>query len=119
MEELIAQWRDAEDMAQSAVNLAETKKREVVAAMAELDLKKYESALGKVAIVETTKCNIVVDRKEFEITLKHKGMYDQFCTTKFDLTAVKKYSETENDDLFGMVEVESTASPRFTARRPY
>ena len=61
---------------------------------------------------------IKYDRKEFETTLKNKGMYDRFCTTKFDLTAVKKYAEAKDDDLFGMIEIEKTASPRFTPNRP-
>lgn len=117
MDELIAQWRIAEDMARSAADLSEKCKQEVMATMSELDIKKYESELGKVSLVETTKCNFVVDRKEFETTLKNKGMYDKFCTTKFDLLAVKKYAEAEDDDIFGMVELETTASPRFTSNR--
>ena len=111
---LIAEWRALEDAAMTAAATAGKKKQEVLDAMQAAGMSKAETPLGKISLQHSKKCNVLVDRDEFEAKLKREGMYDRFVSAKFDLAAVKKYAEEQNDDLFGMVEVETTYSPRFT-----
>lgn len=112
--DLIAEWRGLENAVLIATDLANKKRQEVLDAMQQAGMRKAETPLGKISLVGSKKCNVLVDRDEFEAKLKREGMYDRFVSAKFDLAAVKKYAEEQDDDLFGMVEVETTYSPRFT-----
>lgn len=110
----IEHWRHYDEEAKTAASEADKFKQEMLDGMHELGLKIQESPLGRVTLSPTKKCNIVVDRKVFEETLKKKGVYDAFCSTKFDMDKVKNHVETEGDDLYGMVEVETNYAVRFT-----
>lgn len=114
---LIDQWRETEEAARKATEQSDEAKQAVITAMHELGLKSQDAPAGKVTLVKTSKCNVVIERKEFEATLRNKGMYDQFTETKFSLDKVKKHVELTGDDLYGMVEIEDNYSPRFTARK--
>lgn len=114
IDHLVSQWREQESEAKLASETADATKQRIIEAMHKLGLKTHDGALGKVTLTKSTKTNIVVDRKEFDLTLKNKGIYDSFCTTKFDMAKVKEYVEREGDDLYGMVELEDTYTTRFT-----
>ncbi len=114
---IIEEWRTAEDIVRVNTEVANDKKATMIEAMHQLGLKSQDAPMGKVTLSKMTRCNVVVDRKEFESTLQRKGMYDLFCSTKFDLDKVKKYVADQDDDLYGMVELEDVYSARFTAAK--
>jgi len=108
-------WRYAEDIAKATKDKADAAKQEMLTAMNQLGLKSQDTPIGRVTLAPTQKCNIVIKRSEFEDKLRREGLYDQFCSTKFDLDLVKAYVTNTGDDLYGAVEVETGYAVRFTA----
>lgn len=111
----IANWRQAEEDKQFATDVAERAKERMIEAVHSLGLRTQEvPGLGKVTLSPYDKLAIVVDRKDFEQRLKHKGLYDQFLSTAFDLAKVKAYARRTGDDLNGMIELDTGFRPTFT-----
>lgn len=110
----IAAWRSAEDAVAIAEDEAKKAKEVVELKMHELGLKAHENPFGKIAIYPIKSLTWLVTDKQRDAMLRQHGMYDHFCTSKLDMTKIKKYVEDEDDSLFGMVEPKTTYAMRFT-----
>ena len=117
LDTLITEWRGEEDQAKEYAHRAEEKKQALLGLMQELGLKTHDGQTGKATISVRKKCDVVIDRKEFEQKLRQQGIYDQFTETKFSLPKVTDYVTKTGDDLHGMVEVSETPVFTFTAKK--
>ena len=117
LDSLIAEWRGEEDQAKEYAHRANEKKQALLKLMQELGLKSHDGEAGKATVSYRKKCDIIIDRKEFEEKLKQQGQYDQFTETKFSLPKVTDYVTKTGDDLHGMVEVSETAVFTYTAKK--
>jgi glutamate synthase domain-containing protein 2 len=117
LDTLMAAWREQEDAAKEAAAQADAKKLALLGFMHEVGLKTHEGATGKTTISYRQKCDVVIDRKEFEAKLRQRGIYDQFTETKFSLSKVTDYVTKTGDDLSGMVEVSQTPVLTYTAKK--
>ncbi len=116
LNQTINEWRKAEDESLQAQDSAKALKAKVEERMHELGLKSLDAESGKVSIYPVKSLTWLVTDKQREAMLKQHGLYDQFCSTKLDLTKVKRYVEQEDDSLFGMVEPTTTYAIRFTGK---
>ncbi len=117
LDTLITEWRSEEDQAKEYAYRADEKKQALLGLMQELGLKSHEGQAGKATVSYRKKCDIIIDRKEFEAKLQQQGIYDQFTETKFSLAKVTDYVTKTGDDLQGMVEVSETAVFTYTAKK--
>lgn len=123
LDKAIERWHDLDVQAKKAKEEADQVKRDIIGQMHQLGLKSQESHVGRLTLSPYRKCNIVgsngspaKNRAEFEAMLKREGLYDRFTEVKFSLDKVKDYCIDNDDDLHGMVEIETDYKITFTSR---